>query len=186
MFNFMTTSLSSYKPLLLYDRYLYALVLPSCILLGGFLATLFLTDSDHGLRIERRFWATALAAAFCVTSAFDVRKHITRKPQQVQHEVTALLQASDVIYTDFRTAADLVFLRTGLLLPSNENTIPWENVNEREFPHGAYVLIHKDNTEFLTSAYKYESPVFALRPPSAWKRVGSYGNADLYLVASTE
>ena len=184
MFNFMTTSLKSYKPLLLSDRYLYAIVLPSMILLGGFLSALLLSDDDRRLLTERRFWAVALIAAICTISAFGVRREIILKPQQVQRNVAARLQSSDVIYTDFRTAADLVFFRTGLLLPSNATTIPWEGVDEKGFPEGAYVLINKENIDFLSTTYKYEIPSFVAKPPSTWRRDRSYSSADLYVIHS--
>src|SRR5262249_8636299 len=113
-----------------------------------------------------------------------VRREIIDRPQQVQRDVAARLQSFDVIYTDARTATDLVFFRTGLLLYSNSTTIPWEGIDEKEFPEGAYVLINKANIDFLSALYKYEIPTFVAKPPSTWRRVRSYSSADLYVVHS--
>ena len=46
MFNFMSSSFTSYKPLPLFDRYLYPILLPSLVIMGGFLA--------------RSWWETAI------------------------------------------------------------------------------------------------------------------------------
>jgi len=96
--------------------------------------------------------------------------------------VAETLQGSDVIYTDFRTAADLVYFRTGRLLDSDVNTIPWENVKENQLPNGAYVLVHRQSIDFLRSASQYEPPRFANAAPPGWKRIKTFVNADLYLV----
>jgi hypothetical protein len=117
--------------------------------------------------------------------------------------VAARLGEADVIYTDYRTAANLVFFRTGLLLPSNATTIAWdkgdqtrlllpsnvptitrEKVDQGKIPTGAYVLVNKDKIDFLKKSYKYETPDFVAKPPSTWKRVWISGNASLYVVGS--
>jgi hypothetical protein len=182
MFNFMTTSFRSYKPLLLFDRYLYPLLLPSLIVLGGFVATLLLEKSEWYLRLERRLWAVVVMLVFFVISAFAVRHDVVSMPQAVQQTVAAMLKPSDIIYTDFRTAADLVFFRTGLLRDSDDRTIPWEGTNENGLSNGGYVLIHRDSIDFLRGAQDYKSPTFASNPPPNWKKIRSFENADLYVV----
>jgi hypothetical protein len=182
MFNFMTSSFRSYKPLLLFDRYVYPILLPSLILFGGFLATLLLGESEYQLRWERRFWAVAVIIVFCATSAAGVRRKVMFKPQDVQRSVASRLQPSDIIYTDFRSAPDLIFFRTGRLLSSDTNTIPWDNVDPKELPKGAYVLVNWAILDFMKRAHNLEIPAFASNAPSMWTRVQSFDNADLYLV----
>ena len=181
MFNFMTSSFASYKPLPLVDRYLYPIFLPSLVLVGVFLATLFVGDSEYRIRTERRFWASVLIVVYCGISAIGVMSTMSR-PEQVERKVAARLGEADVIYTDYITAANLVYFRTGLLLPSNATTIAWEKVDIGKIPNGAYVLVNKDKTDFLKQSYKYEDPDFATKPPSAWERIWTYGNASLYVV----
>jgi 4-amino-4-deoxy-L-arabinose transferase-like glycosyltransferase len=150
MFNFMTSSFASYKPLPLsggFDRYLYVLIV-----------------------------------VFCGISAFKVRNTMMTRPEQVERNVVKRLRQTDVVYTDYRTASNLVFFRNGLLLPSNATTIAWEKEDQRKIPKGAYVLANKNKINFLNKSYKYEIPDFVARPPSTWERVWTYGNADLYLV----
>lgn len=100
----------------------------------------------------------------------------------MERQVAVMLQETDVVYTNYRTAANLVFFRTGQLSPSNATTIPYEELDPRNMPKGAYVLVNRGMGEFLRTYYKYEVPEFAAKPPSVWKRRWSDGNADLYLV----
>ncbi len=181
MFNFMTSSFSSYRPLPLFDRYLYAIILPSVILMAGFLAKLLVADAGLTVGKERRFWAVVLILAFCGICGANLRSHMSRV-QQVERTLTARLGEGDVIYTDYRTAANLVFFRAGLLVPSTATTIPWEKESEQTIPEGAYVFVNKSMINFLKKTYKYESPEFAARTPAKWERVLSLENGDLYVV----
>jgi hypothetical protein len=190
MFNFMTSSFASYKPLPLsggFDRYLYPILLPSLVLVGSFLATLLvgnsdLGNSDYSVRAERRFWAMVLIVVFCGISALKVRNTMMSRPEQVERNVVKRLRDTDVVYTDYRTARNLVFFRTGLLLPSNATNIAWEKEDQRKIPKGAYVLANNNKINFLNKSYKYKIPDFVAKPPSTWERVWTYSNADLYLV----
>jgi len=96
--------------------------------------------------------------------------------------VASRLQPSDIIYTDYRTAPDLIFFRTGRLLRSDTNTIRWDNVDPKELPKGAYVLVNWPILDFEKQAYNVKIPAFASNPPSVWTKVQSFDNADLYLV----
>ncbi len=182
LFNFMTTSFSSYKPLPLMNRYLWPILLPSAVLLGNFLAALLAGDCDLSLARERRFWAVVLMVGFCGISAYELRGCNTPRRHQLERSVAARLGEKDVIYTDYHTAATLVFFRTGTLEPSTATTIGWEKADPRAIPAGAYVLVSRDMIEFLTVWRKYDSPAFVARPPATWKKVWSAGNADLYIV----
>jgi hypothetical protein len=93
----------------------------------------------------------------------------------MQHDVYSIMRR-------LITAENLVFFRTGLLLPSNATTIAWEKIDVRKIPNGAYVLINKNKIDSLKKNYKYENPDFVTKPPSTWERVWIYGNASLYAV----
>jgi 4-amino-4-deoxy-L-arabinose transferase-like glycosyltransferase len=190
MFNFMTSSFTSYQPLPLFSRYLYPILLPSLVLFGGFLAALLAGDfdsvnGDQPVRTERRFWATVLIIGSCGISALGFANISMSRPEQVERNVATLLRETDVVYTDYRTAANLVFFRTGTLLPSNATTIAWEKEDRTRIPKGAYVLANRDKTDFLRESYKYEIPDYVARPPSTWESIWTYGNAVLYRVGGT-
>jgi hypothetical protein len=64
--------------------------------------------------------------AFSLPTIRELRR---ARPEQIERIVASKLTASDVVYTDYRTASSLVFFRTGLLVPDTSTTIPYEHVN---------------------------------------------------------
>jgi 4-amino-4-deoxy-L-arabinose transferase-like glycosyltransferase len=181
MFNFCSSSLTSYKPLPLFERYLYPILLPAILLVSGLLAALWEKRARPELMSERKFWAAILAIA-CLGTYVPAISGIKSRPEQVVRDVIPNLNASDIVYTDFRTAVTLAFLRTGLLLPSSDIVIPYENLNQRDLRIGSYVLINKQKTDFLAASYGYRSPEFVNAPPNTWKKVWSEKRADLFRI----
>ena len=172
LFNFMTCSFSSYRPLPTFDRYLWPILLPSLILMGVFLATLLAGECDPVVVRDRRFWAVALILAFCGASSPGVRGWIVHKQNGMERKLATSLRETDIVYTDCRTAANLVFFGTGLLSPSDAATIPYEKADQRTIPKGAYVFVNHEMVDFLQKSYGYEGPEFAAKPPSTWRGGG--------------
>jgi hypothetical protein len=115
---------------------------------SGTLAALLERKTGWDLTIERRFWAATLVVAyiiFCVPGVNNLR----RRPDQVTRDVVPLLSASDIVYTDVETAGDLVFFRTGKLLPYDDATIAYEGLAIDDMRAGSYVLVNKDTVDFL-------------------------------------
>ena len=184
MFNFMTSSFSSYKPLPTFARYLYPILLPSLMLSGGLIAALATSAGAREIVAERRLWA-CVVTAFLATAIVEAGlRTLTSRPQDTERSVSRGLSGNDVVYTDYRTAANLVFFRARMLAGSNESCLPWEKVDVRTLPSGAYVLVNTPMIEFLASDYRYSAPEFALNPPAAWKLVRRYGNASLFVVGA--
>jgi MFS family permease len=181
MFNFMSTSLSSYMPMPLANRYLYAIALPSAVLLGCFLAKLIATESDFQLVHERRFWAVTLIVFLCVASGSRVKSYM-HKSHPVERAVASRLGKQDVVYTDHRSAGNLAFFRSGSLTPSTDTTLAWENETRSTIPEGSYVLVNDNILAFLSSHYNYTPPDFAREVPSEWEKESTYPNASLYVV----
>jgi hypothetical protein len=183
MFNFMSSSFVSYKPLVLVERYMYPLFLPSLVLVGGLLATLLATETEKGLRRERSFWALITTIGIVGMSLATGHWMFTSRPEQIERRVTARLDKRDIVYTGYRTAANLVFFRAGTMSRFDETTMTWENVKPEQIPNGTYVLFNKPKVSFLADAYKYAAPSFASHPPRSWKAVWTYEDAELYLVS---
>jgi hypothetical protein len=62
MFNFMSSSFAAYKPLPLFGRFMYPLLLPSLILVGGFLAGLITSATDKAKFHRERLLAALIMA----------------------------------------------------------------------------------------------------------------------------
>jgi 4-amino-4-deoxy-L-arabinose transferase-like glycosyltransferase len=209
-FNFMSTSFAAYKPLPLdLPRYMYPLLLPSLILVGGFLAGLLTSATDKAKSHRERLFA-ALIMAICFLGLSGVvagRRRLMSRPEQIERRVAARLAKDDIVYTDYRSAASLVYFRTGALLPANfffrtestvfhlgqgndkallpanSKTIPWESIRQEQIPSGAYVLVDKTKVNFMAKNYKYEPPSFVSHPPPSWKIVWNSTEDELYLAS---
>ena len=141
MFNFMTCSFSSYKPLPLFDRYLFPILLPSLVLLGYFVAALLAGDGDLRVGADRCFWAVVLIVGFCGISVFAGQVGIRFRVQQLERDVAARLGEKDVIYTDYRTAATLVFFRTGTLGAVDSNSDCLGEAKPKVNSRGAFMFL---------------------------------------------
>lgn len=184
MFNFMTSSFTGYRPLPLFDRYLYPILLPSLVIIGSFLACLLNGFGESRVDGERRFWAVILLVGFCGLSFYSVRSLTKLRPEHVERRIAVQLRDGDVIYSDSDTAANLVFFRTGTLLRANDVTIAWEGIAVDSLLNNSYVLIRRDRIKFLSTHYGYKAPEYAAAPPSTWKSVWREGEAELFCVAT--
>lgn len=179
-YNFMSTSFAEYKPLVLFSRYLYPVLLPSVILTSALVGGHLAYTGASELAKERRFWATIILFALLAYNIRGLATVANIRPEAFDRTVSTLLSADDVIFSDYRTIGNLVFLREGLLAKSSATNRPWENTSLSELPDGAYVLINEGKLKFLASAYKYVPPMYALSPPASWKKVYSGPNGHLY------
>jgi hypothetical protein len=184
MYNFASTSLETYRPLPIAERYMYPLILPSVLLVAGFLADHLGYEPDSAVRRERAFLAWTLVAVFCVQNATEMRNVLGSRPEAVARAVADKLHKTDIVYTDFRTAYNLVFFRTGTLLPSTE-TRPYEHVASEAMEAEAYMLIDKQRTAFLNKAYYYRPPPFVGSPPETWRKVWADEHAILFQIPAT-
>ena len=186
VFEFGSTSLFGYKPLPLWplsiwERFLYPMLLPSAILVGGVLGTLWQAEGARELRSERKFWAFILVMALSLSCLRDAGRLMSR-PEQVVREISLRLKDSDLVYTDHRSASTLVFLRSGKLLPSDSTTVPYENISLDALRPGSLVFINKDKLEFLAFSYGYKIPALVSNPPKTWVNVWSEKGSALFRV----
>jgi hypothetical protein len=100
----------------------------------------------------------------------------------VERTVAKKLDESDLVFSDHRTTRSLVFFRSGRLAPTSKTTMAFEGLDAPHFPAGAYVLVDKQEMDFLTRAYEYRQPAFTTDPPPAWKVVWRRDSAILYHV----
>jgi Dolichyl-phosphate-mannose-protein mannosyltransferase len=183
MFNFMSSSFTAYKPLVLFPRYLYPVLFPAIMLTSGLLATLLLDRSgNHALRKERVFWGTTLLVVLLGLCAINLPSKLRARPEDMERYISSRLKNGDVIVTDARTASTFEFLRNSSFAPSSETTINWDTVKEQDIPQGAYVLVNRARLRTVATIHQYSPPPFVLKPPDNWQKIWADQNADLYLV----
>ena len=86
MFNFGSSSVISYRPLPLFERYVYPILLPAVVLVSGTLAALLESRAEWGLMKERRFWAVTFGVAYFLICAQGV-SHLRARPEQDVRDV---------------------------------------------------------------------------------------------------
>lgn len=193
MFNFMTSSFSSYKPLVIIDRYLYQLMLPAILVTAHFLAQLLREGGNR----ESQFWGVVLLCGLLALSGRGLVTITTNRVQTVEREISKGLADGQVLYTDHYSLAGLIFFRDRRLAgtsainrsweravtgPAGETT--WERLAVTDFPPGSYILVNPETFSFLTDLYRYEPPAFAVSPPPNWEVVRQVRQATLYRVAA--
>jgi 4-amino-4-deoxy-L-arabinose transferase-like glycosyltransferase len=193
MFNFSSTSLFSYKPLVLMERYLYSILLPATILTAGFLySLLFLNKNSQSKFVskERLFWG-ALILALLTSSVGYSHYHLTRLHPQWNsdvHHVSKLINSSESIYTDILSIKGLEFFWQ---YPQRMNLTNFENLSpSSRLPVDSFVFINRTYLEWLTkragwwptSSSVYKKPSFCDEVPSSWETVWDNKNASLYRV----
>ncbi len=148
LFNFGSASLTSYQPLPLFKRYLYPLLLPSCLLIGGLISFPFVSAIKSELGRKRRFWALVLLAGVSLSCLQRIPSQIRKTPEYPERITASLLQKDDLIFSDYRSTSSLAFFRAGLL-GTHPFTKPYEGLSARQIPPGSYVLIDLRMTRFL-------------------------------------
>jgi hypothetical protein len=192
MFNFFSSSFSSYVPLVLFDRYLYPILLPGIVLVAGFLTDLFRErrTADQTGAHDGRFWGTLVLAGLLLAALdknYANRKYAPGWASASRH-VAVLLKPSDRIYTDVLSIHGLEFFWS---YPPQLNTVDVAQANPASaIRTGDYVLVNSAYLDWLVRMagwWPSTSPVY--RPPesfrtvpSSWNKVWNNETAVLYRV----
>jgi len=179
-FNFGSANLTHYQPLVLFDKYAYPLLFPSCLLSAGLLSTLLAgVRQDFGYAAaERRFWtlmiATGLCGACCISTGENILSGRKSEPERL---AAARLSPSDRLYTDRRTLRVLEFFWS---FPKQAYGHDFQGLTAQDIPDGSYVLINRDKLRFLSNNYDYTIPSFCSETPAGWSVVSKSRGAVLY------
>jgi 4-amino-4-deoxy-L-arabinose transferase-like glycosyltransferase len=196
MFNFASSSSTSYMPLALYHRYVYPLAFPAALLVGGLVARQ-LPAIVSALR-ERRvplkaapaiaaFGLVFLAAAWSHQYPLRHRDELrawTHEVRDLSREVTP----ETALYADTLSLRGLSFY-TGF--PRDTRWVDFERVGAaEEVAAGSLVLVNRayldwlqvNSGMWLSDPAGYVTHDFYQTPPSTWTKLRQYGTAALYRV----
>jgi hypothetical protein len=191
MFNFASSSVRSYVPLVLFDRYLYPLFLPAVVLIAGLLAGLLWPRvAERSPRREGPFWGSLVVGWLLLLSAYQNHAYRGFAPgwSAEVRTLSGRLQPTDRVFTDILSIHGLEFFWS---YPDTMNTVNFEDMSQAApMQPGDYVLLNTSYLDWLTSkagwwptkAATYERPAFERDPPPSWERVWGNGNATLYRV----
>ena len=188
LFNFMTTSFESYKPLPLIPylvRYLSPLLFPAAVLLAGALTSLNAAQSDRSVNrvgsIRPTMGAALLVLALLMTLPGLV-KTVTLQRFAPEQRALATMSDGDLLFTDMRSAGNLVYLKDGLLQSRSDQIVPFEDVRLEEFPANSLVLVNHQMCQLLVEAFSYRPPALFESIPEGWAPLWSEGPCSLYQV----
>lgn len=197
MFNFSSSSTSSYTPLALFERYLYLIYFPAIILTAGFIDKLLLNKKEERIKEEigreRFFWGLVISFFFIIIAVYQTQSHLrhARIPQGWADEgriVSAILKPSDRVYTDILNIKALEFYWN---YPQNMEAEDFEEMkSSKKISAGSFVLIHPRAINWLdvnagmwlSKGNVYIKPYFYDNIPPSWKVVWKNEMATLYRV----
>ncbi len=182
LYNFGSTSLNHYLPLILVERYVYPLLFPAVILASGLLVVLFKGDGQdkRELNRERIFWGVSSAALLLIGCLaicyYTVQGGMNSQTERV---VSRILAPADPLYTDSRTSRVLDFFWH---YDKAAHAHDFTGMRAEDIPAGSFVLINKERVEFLRLVYSYKPPQFYTTPPKSWISKWHSDHADLYQI----
>lgn len=180
MFNFGSSSLKAYQPIVLFDRYLYPVLLPAILLTAGFVTFLFSRSQPSGVQRERIFWGAVLAAGILAASCLGVVRYAKEGiNSSVQRSIANIIGPQDTIYSDSQTPSVIKFLWG---YPKATHFCDFRGLETAQVPNGVYVLIDRKQASFVSAHYGDALPDFFDRVPNSWSVRWSGRGAALYFV----
>jgi 4-amino-4-deoxy-L-arabinose transferase-like glycosyltransferase len=195
MFNFSTSSFSSYTPLALYERYLYPIYLPAIVITAGFLVRLLFRESPETLGEvgrERLFWGVTLALMLSTIGGYHACQMIrgngmAKAWMSEVRQASRLVPPGRVIYTDTIGKKGLEFFRQ---YADPERIVDFEGMSTSQVAHGSFVLTNLRYTEWLdinagmwlSGPSGYRKPEYFSQVPSSWNVVFRTADGTLYSV----
>jgi 4-amino-4-deoxy-L-arabinose transferase-like glycosyltransferase len=191
MFNFSTSSFSSYSPLPLFNRYFYPILFPSVILTAGLLGRLMFSDGsvqNNGLQRERVFWGGLLSVFLLFMGGMGVywEDRVGQPWTAEVRAVSKMVQPSTTLYADVLTIRGLEFFQQ---YPRQTNWVDFESLKSPEVVcAGSLVLVNpryiawlnKNGGMWLSKRSGYKSHDFYERAPETWKRIYEHAGVVLY------
>jgi hypothetical protein len=194
MYNFASCSLSSYTPLVLYERYLHPLMLPATVLTAGLLSKLIAADHQATPQTtygERFFWGLVMVCLVASTSLYLGFRQVRAVPALRAifeiRDVAVVVKSSERVYTDPLSSKALEFYWG---YPPGTRIVNYEGMRAEEIEPDSFVLVDKFRMDWLkvnvsmwlTNDYGYHEPEFSGHPPESWKTVWQNDHASLYRV----
>lgn len=195
MFNFSSSSTSTYIPLALFNRYLYPICLPAVALSAGLVERVFFDgfrergSSTIGSNPLLKAFAAAALLYIAYTAFLGVRYSRSHEVWASYAKTAgAILKPTDRVYTDILSIRGLKFFWK---YPGAMNASDFDGMDgSRAIEPGSFVLINPRAVDWLELNagmiyhYRqgYNKPYFYQDIPASWKPVWKEGKAVLYRV----
>jgi 4-amino-4-deoxy-L-arabinose transferase-like glycosyltransferase len=200
MFNFGSSSLSSYQPLTLFTRYMYPMFFPAIVVVAGVLSRLWCADGlaqPWAPRLRTRTIGAAAAGVIGLGALPTLYYQLRYPPSHWwAAEVRALhaqVEPRVAIYADALTLRAFEFFHH---FPADTAWIEFDDMRSEAVPPGSWVIVNDRYIEWLQRnagmwvAWPHPGPMndtyprrsFYTAPPPDWKLVMQTENARVYRV----
>ncbi len=180
MFNFGSSSLKAYQPIVLFDRYLYPVLFPAALLTAWFITVLFTPHPTIQFQRERFFWGSIVSMSILAAFSLGIYRYAKEGiNSSVQRSVANMVGPNDIIYSDSQTPMVLNFLWQ---YPPHTHFCNLRGLEATQVPRGAYVLLDKKWAAFANSHYGDAFPDVFRQVPDAWSIKWADGDGVLYSV----
>ena len=203
MFNFASSSSTTYTPLALFHRYLYPIFFPSILLAAGFVSTTAFSAGQGGTsgRVRAVRWSGILVGSFIAWMAVSETWLRLRYPVNWMadvHPAQSHVSPETVLYSDALTLRAFEFFAR---YPERTSWTDLQSVRSpSEMRAGSLVLIYPAGIEWLdrnagmwvawpdprpTDRTGYLRGHFSLTPPGDWAPIWQQGDVVLYRVGGS-
>lgn len=188
LFNFMTTSFESYKPLPIIPylaRYLSPLLFPSAVLCAGLISSLMLPRKEGArdrIGLSNGTGGIIVLVLACGCALPGLLKYTMQDQFSIERKMVSLLNEDDVLFTDMRSAGNIIFLRNGVLEERTRTTIPFEEIAPESLPPGAFILINDSMKQLLIEGFQYTPPPYFEATNPEWTLIWEKPQARIYQV----
>ena len=192
MFNFASSSVSSYSPLPLFNRYYYPILFPSVVVAAALIGKLIF--GAKGKRDEQGaeslFWGSVVASAIALIAA-DSFYRFNRPPLTWTPEVRRMrdmVAPSTTLYADTLALRAMNFFHG---FPSETAWVDFQDVDDStDMPRGSLVFVDSAYLDWLNvnvgmwlnNTTGYRDHDFYRIAPSTWQKLLETDNAVLYEV----
>jgi len=182
VFNFGSHSLRNYMPLPTADRYLWTLLLPSVVLTGALLDSLFQERANARRWNERDsvFWAGTLVLVLTLGLAHGLYRNFKEESKfQGEKMLARMLPPDSAVFADGLTLAGLKFFWA---YPEGTRLVEFRGMRASQIPRAVHVLVNPDKAAILEQQ-GWTPPEFLHGDvPKSWVQKWEYPPARLYWV----
>lgn len=184
LFNFATNSLDYYMPLILAQRYLYPLVLPAALLLGGWLVSSLRRGGTPAWRLPISRFAVALLICLPIARGYAAGLHreLDRPVRIAGVRSTAeLLGPADRIATDVHSARHLRILWG---YPEDTQLVDYAEHPDALAP-GSYVFVNRERIRLNHQLNGQAPPALWHGVPPDWMLLHRVFEGEIYRIPET-
>ena len=123
-----------------------------------------------------------LLALACAAAIPGVARALTTEQFSSERRTIDLIGEDGVLFTDMRSAGNIIYLRDQVLAERTDTTIPFEDVDPADLPAGSFLLVNENMRDLLVEAFQYRPPTYFDGPRPEWTLVWEKRGVRVYRI----